>query len=188
MTSTSQPRNTFQTLQNFDTAAGQGRFYSLPALEKAGIGPISRLPVSIRIVLEAITQRSLILAQGANPLTKLPGNEFIQREIETRIAQSAHFDVCYIDLDHFKPFNDHYGFACGDHVLQSLANTIREAVATQGDPDFDFVGHIGGDDFIIVCRPQVSLPLAQTLCEDLSVRRVESVSYTHLTLPTNREV
>lgn len=129
--------------------------------------------VTMNTLLEAITQRSLLLAQGANPLTKLPGNEFIQREIETRIAQSVHFDVCYIDLDHFKPFNDHYGFACGDAVLQNVASLIREAVATQGSPEFDFVGHIGGDDFIIVCRPQVSLPIAQTLCERLSAQRAE---------------
>jgi len=120
--------------------------------------------VSMSALLEAITQRSILLAQGANPLTKLPGNEHIQREIETRIVQNIHFDVCYIDLDQFKPYNDHYGFARGDAVLKRLAQLLQETVSEVGNSSTDFVGHIGGDDFIVVCRPQASLSLAEALC------------------------
>lgn len=121
--------------------------------------------VSMSALLEAMTQRSILLAQGANPLTKLPGNEHIQREIETRIMQNTHFNVCYIDLDQFKPYNDHYGFARGDAVLKRLAQLLQESVSELGHSATDFVGHIGGDDFIVLCRPQVSLPLAEALCE-----------------------
>ncbi len=121
--------------------------------------------VSMSALLEAMTQRSILLAQGANPLTKLPGNEHIQREIETRIVQNMHFNVCYIDLDQFKPYNDHYGFALGDTVLKRLAELLQETVSELGHSATDFVGHIGGDDFIVLCRPQVSLPLAEGICE-----------------------
>jgi diguanylate cyclase (GGDEF)-like protein len=124
--------------------------------------------VAVSVLLEAITQRSLLLAQGANPLTKLPGNEFIQREIETRIAQNMLFDVCYIDIDFFKPFNDTYGFEKGDQAIQALASILRSCLHPEEmvEESFAFVGHIGGDDFILVCRPQASMALAERVVRD----------------------
>lgn len=85
-----------------------------------------------------------------NPLTRLPGNTSIQRAVEkslgTRVA------VCYADLNHFKPFNDVYGFSRGDEVLRMLARIIFNAVRENGG---GFVGHIGGDDFVFI------VPLAE---------------------------
>ncbi len=112
------------------------------------------LPISI--LLDAITEKSLLLAKGSNPLTGLPGNEFIQREINKKLSQSMHFDVCYIDIDNFKPYNDHYGFEKGDSVIKTLSRIIADTI-TADQNDFDFVGHIGGDDFIVITRPQNSL-------------------------------
>ncbi len=112
------------------------------------------LPISI--LLDAITEKSLLLAKGSNPLTGLPGNEFIQREINKKLSQSMHFDVCYIDIDNFKPYNDHYGFEKGDSAIKTLAHIIADTI-TADQNDFDFVGHIGGDDFIVITRPQNSL-------------------------------
>jgi EAL domain-containing protein (putative c-di-GMP-specific phosphodiesterase class I)/GGDEF domain-containing protein len=126
--------------------------------------------VAVNVLLEALTRRSLLLAQGANPLTKLPGNEFIQREIETHLTQNIHFDVSYVDLDHFKPYNDHYGFERGDEVIRTVSQLIQECVLKLGNETFDFVGHIGGDDFIIVCRPQNSIAIAQLLCTEFLAR------------------
>lgn len=98
----------------------------------------------------------------ANPLTKLPGNLSIQRELENRIAsgEGERFGVCYVDLNHFKSFNDHYGFKRGDEVIQQTAEILLAASRTHGGPT-DFVGHIGGDDFIVITRAD----LAETLCQ-----------------------
>jgi diguanylate cyclase (GGDEF)-like protein len=122
--------------------------------------------VEVSALLAAITQRSLDLARGANPLSGLPGNEAIRREIELRIAQNKHFDCCYIDIDNFKPFNDAYGFERGDAVLRQLADAVREAIREEGSGE-DFAGHIGGDDFIVISRPQNALAVCQDIIEQL---------------------
>jgi diguanylate cyclase (GGDEF)-like protein len=85
-----------------------------------------------------------------SPLTGLPGNFAISRELEVRIAeQPQDFSVIHVDLDNFKAFNDHYGFVRGDHAIQFTAQVLRDAVA--GDRA-TFIGHIGGDDFVIIGR------------------------------------
>lgn len=88
----------------------------------------------------------------ANPLTKLPGNASIEREIEGRLARREPMAVCYADLDKFKAFNDHYGFQRGDRALQQTAAVLLEAITSLGNPT-DFLGHIGGDDFVFVTTP-----------------------------------
>jgi diguanylate cyclase (GGDEF)-like protein len=85
----------------------------------------------------------------ANPLTKLPGNLSIQQELEKRIASGERFAVCYVDLNHFKDFNDHYGFERGDDVIKRTAKLLLAVAGTHGGAT-EFVGHIGGDDFIVV--------------------------------------
>jgi diguanylate cyclase (GGDEF)-like protein len=118
--------------------------------------------LSVTVLLDALTEKTLVLAKGSNPLTGLPGNEFIQREIDRKLSQGMHFDVCYIDIDNFKPYNDHYGFEKGDHVIKTLAHIISDAVEIDGN-DFDFVGHIGGDDFIVITRPKHSVSACNTI-------------------------
>jgi len=119
--------------------------------------------VSISLLLNAIMERNIILAKGSNPLTGMPGNDFIQREISLRLNQSMHFDVSYIDIDNFKPFNDHYGFERGDYVIKSLSSIITTVLGRQASSSFNFAGHIGGDDFIVVSRPQDSLQIAREI-------------------------
>ncbi len=80
-----------------------------------------------------------------------------------------HFDICYLDLDHFKPFNDHYGFERGDAVLKGLAQILRDYVETEKD-QFNFVGHIGGDDFIMILRPQISESVCETLIQNFEAQ------------------
>lgn len=122
--------------------------------------------VAIHILLDAITERSLILAKNSNPLTGLPGNESIQREINKRLTQNMHFDVCYIDINNFKPYNDHYGFGKGDMVIKTLARIIEESIGQDGF-DFSFAGHIGGDDFIVIIPPQISIPVCEKIISSL---------------------
>lgn len=112
--------------------------------------------VAINDLLAAITQKSLQLAKGANPLSGLPGNAFIQRLLSQLIAQKASFAVCYIDIDDFKPYNDSYSFEKGDSVIKTLGELIVESVGGNGDDRLPFVGHIGGDDFIVVTRPHLA--------------------------------
>lgn len=105
--------------------------------------------VPINVLLEAITHRSIIIARDANPLTGLPGNWAIQREIDRQIKSKFSFDICYIDINHFKPYNDFYGFEKGDRVISCLGNILREQERIFSDI---FIGHIGGDDFIVICK------------------------------------
>ncbi len=86
---------------------------------------------------------------GANPSTRLPGNLAIERAISQRIADRQPFAVCYCDIDNFKAYNDSYGFLKGDAVIQRTAQILLEVVRSVGNPD-DFVGHIGGDDFVVI--------------------------------------
>lgn len=101
----------------------------------------------------------------ANPLTKLPGNLSILRELENRIASGQLFAVCYLDLNRFKSFNDHYGFKRGDDVIQRTAAILLDAVRVHGSPT-DFVGHIGGDDFVIVTGADHAEPLCQAIVHE----------------------
>ncbi len=107
----------------------------------AGIGKIID-------VLRQITAQQIQAAKDSNPLTLLPGNVQINAHIERMLSQRRQFVVCHLDVDHFKPYNDQYGYARGDQFLLQLAQMIRTAICGRSD----FVGHIGGDDFIAVMR------------------------------------
>ena len=89
------------------------------------------------------------LALDANPITGLPGNNTIANHIKEKLAAYAPYTVLYTDLDNFKPFNDRYGFARGDEVIQFTARILRESVE-QIDDSKRFIGHVGGDDFLLV--------------------------------------
>lgn len=99
-------------------------------------------------LLREITQMQIHAARYANPLTQLPGNVPINEHIEALLEGRESFAVCYCDLDHFKPFNDLYSYRKGDEAIQITANLLR----AHTDAARDFVGHIGGDDFIVVFR------------------------------------
>lgn len=95
-----------------------------------------------------------------NPLTRLPGNPSIQTRVEAEIAGGRSFAVLYCDLNNFKSFNDKYGFEAGDRVLKTEADLIVRAA--EQDPT-SFVGHIGGDDFIVVCSFDKAEAIAQQI-------------------------
>lgn len=111
----------------------------------------------IRMILRR-TERDL----EANPLTRLPGNVSILNELSRRIDNKALFAVCYIDLDKFKAYNDIYGFKHGDEVIRETARILIRTTQEVGNPD-DFIGHIGGDDFVIITVPEN----ADTVCNKI---------------------
>ncbi|SAL12601.1 diguanylate cyclase/phosphodiesterase [Caballeronia peredens] len=96
--------------------------------------------------VRAVTELRLAAARHANPLTFLPGNLPLGKHIDRLIANGNAFVACYADLDHFKPFNDRYGYWQGDAILKATA----QALASICDPNSDFLGHIGGDDFLVL--------------------------------------
>ncbi|MDY2940232.1 GGDEF domain-containing response regulator [Candidatus Avelusimicrobium faecicola] len=100
----------------------------------------------------------------SNPLTRLPGNPSIQARVEQEIASQRKFAVLYCDLNNFKAYNDKYGFAAGDHVLLTVSGIIVRAALQ--DPTA-FVGHIGGDDFIVVCSFDKAEAIAQQITQEL---------------------
>lgn len=113
--------------------------------------------------LRARVQAMLRLVQregDRNPTSGLPGGRAIESEIMARLAAGTPFSVCYLDLDNFKPFADTFGFAIADVVIRGLGAAIRGAShAVSGDASVDFVGHIGGDDFIVISSAERAAPL-----------------------------
>lgn len=101
----------------------------------------------------------------ANPLTRLPGNISILNELSRRIESKALFAVCYLDLDKFKAYNDKYGFEHGDEVIRETARILIQATHETGNPD-DFIGHIGGDDFVIVTTSNIVDNLCKKIIAD----------------------
>jgi diguanylate cyclase (GGDEF)-like protein len=95
-----------------------------------------------------------------SPLTGLPGNTRILREIADRVRGGTAYAVCHIDIDRFKSVNDAYGFARGDEFITALARSLHRAVVDVGLPPA-FLGHIGGDDFVLVCTPEQVRPLTE---------------------------
>lgn len=98
--------------------------------------------LSARVMIEAVHERNLIRARDQNPLSRLPGNFMINEHIAHSFDSEEKSVFCYFDFDHFKPFNDHYGFRNGDRVIVLFAELMHKIFLNQS-----FIGHIGGDDF-----------------------------------------
>lgn len=111
------------------------------------------------------------------PLTRLPGNIAIEHEVRRRFEAREPWAVIYADLDNFKAFNDHYGFVRGDDAIRLVATTMSDTIKRIGE-DTDFLGHIGGDDFIIVTDPLRAENLARAVAEtfDRDVRPLYDVT------------
>lgn len=89
----------------------------------------------------------------ANPLTGLPGNLAIEREVLRRLDSHTPFVFLYIDADNFKAFNDYYGYQKGDEAIRLMARLIGDVLAEHGNRT-DFIGHVGGDDFVAITTPE----------------------------------
>ncbi|WP_051560317.1 EAL domain-containing protein [Marinobacterium jannaschii] len=103
---------------------------------------------NVRDLLKRITDLKIRNARYSNPLTLLPGNVPINREIDALLRQTVDFRVAYFDLNQFKPFNDCYGYSKGDEVIRLLGDLLSQVAGS----DTNFVGHVGGDDFVVLFR------------------------------------
>jgi EAL domain-containing protein (putative c-di-GMP-specific phosphodiesterase class I)/GGDEF domain-containing protein len=101
-------------------------------------------------LVKIVTESRIEAARHANPLTYLPGNIPISEHINRLLERGAHFTVCYADLAHFKPLNDKYGYWVGDECIRLVAKSLLESLV----PGVDFLGHVGGDDFIVIYQSE----------------------------------
>jgi diguanylate cyclase (GGDEF)-like protein len=121
-------------------------------------------PVDVRELLARIRMILKRTRQGldANPLTRLPGNLSIESRIDRALAEKRALAVLYVDLNQFKAYNDAYGYDAGDRVLKALARVLVDQVRPGGPADF--IGHIGGDDFIALSTPDRMEDAAAKIC------------------------
>ena len=100
--------------------------------------------------------------RAQSPLTGLPGNVRIEEEIDGLVEGGKEFALLYADLDHFKAYNDHYGFMRGDQAIQATASLIED-VAREVTGGESFVGHVGGDDFVLIVSPDKASDVAEAI-------------------------
>jgi diguanylate cyclase (GGDEF)-like protein len=112
----------------------------------------------VRAALRRADQQS-----ARNPLTGLPGNERILSELTERLERGDQLALLYVDLDQFKPFNDHYGFLRGDEAIRATASLLQAVAAEHGD-EHTFIGHVGGDDFVVVAPVELADDIALEIC------------------------
>ena len=121
--------------------------------------------VTIKDLLDACTKIEVDIAVHSNPLTGLPGNLLIEKEIVARIFGDNPYCITYYDIDNFKAYNDAYGFRNGDMMLALVADILRKCAQRE-----EYIGHIGGDDFIVICDYHEGERYCQWVLEEFSSR------------------
>jgi diguanylate cyclase (GGDEF)-like protein len=155
-------------LRRATQAIGDGRFGAeLPRAGNDELGHLAREFVDMSRKLAELERKQL----DANPLTHLPGNRAIDTEMEARLRANETFAHAYIDLDHFKAYNDRYGYSKGNELIAAVGSLIREVVAEHGDGQ-DLVGHVGGDDYVVL----TTTPTAEQIAKELVARFDSQVS------------
>jgi diguanylate cyclase (GGDEF)-like protein len=121
--------------------------------------PFDPLELQARIEMHL---RRYMRESDMSPITGLPGNRSIDRALLGRLESGEKFAFLYVDLDDFKAYNDYYGFHKGSEVISMTGRLLQEAVAGEGG-DSDFIGHVGGDDFIILTSIECAEPLSREI-------------------------
>ena len=126
----------------------------------------------------------------ASPLTGLPGNLSINRETERRLGSGQPFALLQVDIDHFKAYNDHYGYPRGDEAIGALSRILVEAASRDAGA---FVGHIGGDDFVLLTAPEHAEAIGQRIIDQFnavvpSFYDPEDRARGHIQVPNRRHV
>lgn len=140
------------SLRRLMTAAGhvaEGRFdYASEIRTEDELGDLASSFGEMKTRLKKLEE----MYRDASPLTRLPGGMVIERELRKRLDRAELMALCVMDIDNFKSFNDRYGYAHGNVVIKETATIVEQATRTHGRPA-DFVGHIGGDDFVVITTP-----------------------------------
>lgn len=124
--------------------------------------------VSVRELLLKLVETQVAIASFLNPLTSLPGNKVIEEKLEEAL-QLEEYSLIYFDLDHFKTYNDTYGFKKGDTVLLYLTEILSRNISGAKD----FLGHIGGDDFVAIVPHYEVASICQTIIEEFDAHIID---------------
>ncbi|MGW3629747.1 EAL domain-containing protein [Streptomyces sp. NPDC005122] len=116
--------------------------------------------VRLADLVRALSESRVEEAAGLNPLTRLPGSDVITTEVDRRIAHGRVFALSWLDVDHFKRVNDGAGFAAGDELIRAVGRALQLAAS-----EATRVGHIGGDDFLVLADPDTLDPLASSVLD-----------------------
>jgi diguanylate cyclase (GGDEF)-like protein len=139
-----------------------GEFEFMPEIRnKDELGDLSEAFITMAKRLKQLEEMSL----DTSPLTRLPGGVSIEKTMQERILSGDLIAFCLFDIDNFKSYNDHYGYAKGNDMIQNTAAIIEKAAANHGTSE-DFIGHIGGDDFVILTTPDRYKLLCRTVIEE----------------------
>ena len=130
-------------------------------LSVATVDSVDDLELEVRQMMRNI-QDSQRLCLDASPLTRLPGNRAIEQVIKEKMARDERFALCYVDLDDFKAYNDTYGYARGSELIKLTGEIVHNAKAQYAAAD-DFVGHIGGDDFVVIVDSERAKPVCESI-------------------------
>ena len=157
-------RNISGALKKLKFATGmisEGKFDHRPDIRNQDeLGDLAQAFVTMADRLKQLEEMYL----DTSPLTRLPGGIAIENVTNKRIAAGTPLAFCLLDIDNFKAYNDHYGYAKGNDVIQATASIIGEAVAKYGSQD-DFIGHIGGDDFVLITTPDLYPRICQAVID-----------------------
>lgn len=146
-------------LKNATERIAEGDFDYVPDItNKDEVGDLARAFVSMASRLKKLEE----MYKDASPLTRLPGGVAIENVMKKRIQGNEKIAFCLMDLDNFKAYNDHYGYAKGNDLIIATADIIAKVVEKQGAED-DFIGHIGGDDFVLISGTDSY----NTICKDI---------------------
>lgn len=161
--------NISRPLKHLEKATGlvaEGRFDTKLSIQRNDeIGLLAR-------AFDMMTRRLKILEAlqlDASPLTRLPGNLAIEQEIERRLRQGKPFSLCHVDLDNFKPFADAYGYAWGSEVIKETALLLEEIKKAENENNH-FIGHIGGDDFVLIAAPEGARKICRQVVDQFAER------------------
>jgi diguanylate cyclase (GGDEF)-like protein len=163
-------RNISKPLKQLQTAAGiiaEGNLdHKIEARRDDEIGALAKSFAEMTQRLKVLEELNL----DASPLTGLPGNLAIENRIEQMLAEGERFSLCQVDLDNFKPFADKYGYAWGSEVIKEVANILTGYISDELMEGI-FIGHIGGDDFVVIGNPDQ----VQSICRKLVVDFEKSI-------------
>ncbi len=147
----------------------EGKFDHLPEVKNQDeLGDLSRAFQKMALRLKGLEEMHL----DANPLTHLPGSVTIENVLNERLKEERPIAFCQLDLSNFKAFNDRYGYARGNEVLQATAKAVTEVVEAQGNEEA-FVGHIGGDDFVVITSPERYEKICRAVIDSFDKRVVD---------------
>jgi diguanylate cyclase (GGDEF)-like protein len=165
-------RNILRSISTLKSAAAMvsfGTFIHLPKVKSRDeLGDLSG-------AFNEMAERLIKLEEAykdASPLTRLPGGIAIENMVKRRIESKEPFAFCLMDLDNFKPFNDRYGYGRGNTVIKMTAEIIQQTTRESGDGT-DFVGHIGGDDFVLIAKPDRFEEQCRKIIEEFDRRIIE---------------